>query len=377
MQVEFCKTVLNLRLGGLIMMKFLIQKFKVWLFVTAIVVLGGALAACGAPPQAPGASEASGQAPSVGQESDSQSPAAGESITLKVAGAYPEGNVWHEPIEAFIEEAAKRSGGRLKIEFVGGPEAIPQAQLGESLKRGVIDMTLVPAQFYAADMPEIQIMKLSPLTPEEERTKGVTAYWDELHREKMNARYLNRLGGVMNFHLFLNEPIETADLTGLTIRSAPAYNRFLQSLGAAPVSIPGPEIYSAMQRGVVDGFVYPNLGVTDLALQEVTKYRVIPGFYQIEFVTLVNLDTWNKLPQDLQEIMETIAVEQEKSTAQSFGKLIADEDSLRKSQGMEDITLPDAEAKKLLDAAEETGWAEIEGIVSGDVVEKFQSLYGD
>lgn len=347
--------------------------------LSAVLLLGIMVAACGSPPQAPGASGSNGQSsgsqPS-GQATGGQStPAAGEKVTLKVAGAYAEGNVWHEPIKALISEAARRSGGRLTIEFVGGPEAIPQAQLGESLKRGVIDMTLVPAQFYAPDMPEIQIVKLSPLSPEEERARGVTAYWDELHQKKMNARYLNRLGGVMTFNIFVNQPIETADLKGLTLRSAPAYNTFLQSLGGAPVSIPGPEIYNAVQRRVVDGFIFPNLGVKDLALHEVTKYRVLPGFYQIEFVTLVNLDSWKKLPKDLQELLETIAVEQEKATAVSFGKLVADEEVLRKAAGMQDIVLPEAEAQKLLKAADDAGWAEVRAKVPAEVVEKFQALY--
>lgn len=295
--------------------------------------------------------------------------------TLRIAGAYPEGNIWHEPIEALIEEVATRSDGRLNIEFVGGPEAIPPNQLGEFLRRGVIDMTLVPAQFYASDMPEIQIIKLSTLTPQEERARGVTAYWDELHQQKMNARYLGRLGGVMQFHIFLKNPVDSADLRGLTLRSAPAYNAMLRSLGAAPVIIPGGEIYSALQRGVVDGFVFPNVGVTDLALHEVSGYRLVPGFYQIEFVSLINKDVWNRLPADLQELLEAVSVEQEQATADMFARAIAAEEAVRENAGMRDIILEDEEAAKILRAAEEAGWEDIRGKVGDDVIRKFQAFY--
>ena len=73
------------------------------------------------------------------------------------------------------------------------------------------------------------------------------------------------------------------------------YRDFFSALGATVMQTAPGEVYTALERGVVDGYGWPIGGIFDLNWQEKTKYRVDPGFYDAEVSLIVNLDAWKKL----------------------------------------------------------------------------------
>ena len=81
------------------------------------------------------------------------------------------------------------------------------------------------------------------------------------------------------FHLYLTKPITKPDLTGFKIRITPVYRDFFTALGATVVQTAPGEVYTALERGVVDGYGWPIGGIFDFGWHEKTKYRVDPGFY--------------------------------------------------------------------------------------------------
>ena len=90
------------------------------------------------------------------------------------------------------------------------------------------------------------------------------------------------------FHLYLNKQITAPDLTGLKLRITPVYRDFFQALGATVVQTAPGEVYTSLERGVVDGYGWPITGIFDLGWHEKTKYRVDPGFYTAEVSILIN-----------------------------------------------------------------------------------------
>ena len=106
------------------------------------------------------------------------------------------------------------------------------------------------------------------------------------------------------FHLYLNKPIDKPDLTGLKIRITPVYRDFFQALGATVIQTAPGEVYTALERGVVDGYGWPIGGIFDLDWQEKTKYRVDPGFYDAEVSIIMNRRTWDSSTAEQRAVLD-------------------------------------------------------------------------
>ena len=87
----------------------------------------------------------------------------------------------------------------------------------------------------------------------------------------------------------------------MKIRCSPTNIGFLKKLGAQPIVIPPTEVYTALERGVVDGYVFPAALITDWGWEKLTKYIVNPGFYNGANVVLVNKKKWDEMPDYLQK----------------------------------------------------------------------------
>ena len=105
----------------------------------------------------------------------------------------------------------------------------------------------------------------------------------------------------MPFHIYLNKKIDKLDFTGLKIRVTPVYKDIVEALGGTTVTTAPGEVYTALERGVVDGYGWPVTGIFDLGWEKVTKFRMEPAFYSVEVGVLVNLDTWKGLDRRAEE----------------------------------------------------------------------------
>src|SRR5207247_2439528 len=105
-------------------------------------------------------------------------------------------------------------------------------------------------------------------------------------------RYLAKVVEFTPFHIYLNKKIDKPDLTGLKIRITPVYREFFQSMNAQVMTTAPGEVYTALERGVIDGYGWPIHALFDLNWQEKTKYRVDPGFYNAEVALIINLDKY-------------------------------------------------------------------------------------
>ena len=112
----------------------------------------------------------------------------------------------------------------------------------------------------------------------------------------------------MPFHLYLNKKIDKPDFTGLKIRVTPVYKDFVEALGGTTVTTAPGEVYTALERGVVDGYGWPITGMFDLGWEKVTKYRVEPAFYSVEVGVLVNLDVWKGLNDAQRKVLNDAAL---------------------------------------------------------------------
>jgi TRAP-type C4-dicarboxylate transport system substrate-binding protein len=255
------------------------------------------------------------------------------------------------------QNVATQAPGQLEIKYLGGPEVIPNAEQVEALRNGSVDMVFTTSGYYVSVVPVVDGLNLTEFTPWEERERGVNDFLNKIHNQKVNAEYMGRLGVDLPFMLFLNKPItQVSDLKGLKIRCSPTHIEFLKQVGAQPIFIPPPDVHTALERGVVDGFIWVAGLIRDWGWNEVVKYRLEPGFYTANNVVLINKEVWDKLPANLQKILQESEITAEKAAVDRGQAHVASENAIMEKGGMQLIKLSPAEAKKLKDTAYEALW---------------------
>ncbi|MEK7444654.1 MAG: TRAP transporter substrate-binding protein DctP [candidate division NC10 bacterium] len=282
--------------------------------------------------------------------------AAAQEATLKVVSAFPENSLYVKRLEAWIERVNGEGKGVLRLNFIGGPKAIPTFEVGNAVRTGVVDIAMSTGAFYTNVFPESDALKLTETPVAEQRKSGALDYVGRLWEQKGNMHYLARIVEHQTFHLYLNKKIDRPDLTGLKIRVTPVYRDFFTALGATVMQTAPGEVYTALERGVVDGYGWPIGGIFDLNWHERTKFRVDPGFYDAEVSLIVNLDAWKRLSAAQRDFLTRQALAFEGQN--DFWKKYAEEETRRQAQaGLQVIRLEGAQAKTYLDKAYEAAWA--------------------
>ena len=279
-----------------------------------------------------------------------------QELTVRLVSAFPENQFYVKRTVEWIEKVNKEGKGTLQINFIGGPKAIPTFEVGNAVKTGVVDMGFSTGAFYTNVMPEADILKLSETSAAEQRANGGYDLINKIWAEKANMRYLAKVVEFTPFHLYLNKKIDKPDLTGLKIRITPVYRDFFQAMGASVMTTAPGEVYTALERGVIDGYGWPIHALFDLNWQEKTKFRVDPGFYNAEVSLIMNLDKYKALPAKARQFLdqETLAYEKQND----FWKSYNEQEAKRQAQaGIQTIHFDAATSKQYVEKAKEIGWA--------------------
>ena len=284
--------------------------------------------------------------------------ASAQEVTLKGITSFAEKTFYSRGFERFIEKVNADGKGVIQINYIGGPKAMPPFEVGNALKNGVVDIANVTGAFYTNVMPEADAWKLAERPMAELRKTGGYAYMANIYDQKMNAILLARHIEDNPFHLYLTKPIGKPDLTGLKLRITPVYRDFFQALGATVVQTAPGEVYTALERGVVDGYGWPITGIFDLGWHEKTKFRVDPGFYSAEVSILINKSALAKLNDAQKKVIVDAAAWIEGQAADTVKENAADI-AKQKAAGIEVIDFKGADGEAFRAKAYEAGWAGI------------------
>jgi TRAP-type C4-dicarboxylate transport system substrate-binding protein len=279
-----------------------------------------------------------------------------QEVTLRGVTSFAEKTTYSRGFEKFVERVNAEGKGVVRINYIGGPKAMPPFEVGNALKNGVVDIANVTGAFYTNLMPEADAWKLTQRPMAELRKNGGFDYMANLYAQKLNAVFLARVVDNNPFHLYLNKKIDSPDLKGLKLRITPVYRDFFQALGGTVVQTAPGEVYTALERGVVDGYGWPISGVFDLGWNERTKYRVDPGFYSAEVSILINKGVWDKLNDKQKAVLQKAAEQAEAEAVPDFTKENASETERQAKAGIQAITFDAANTKRYVDEAYKAGW---------------------
>ena len=281
-----------------------------------------------------------------------------QETTLRVVSAFSENTQYVKNLEGFIGKVNNAGKGVVHLNFIGGPKAMPPFEVGNAVRTGVVDLALTTGAFYTNIMPEADALKLTQLPATELRKNGGHDLINKIWNEKANMVYLARITDYSPFHLYLTKKIDKPDLAGLKIRITPVYRDFFQALGATVVQTAPGEVYTALERGVVDGYGWPITGIFDLGWEKVTKFRMEPPFYSVEVNVLVNLETWKSLNDAQRKLLNDAALWLEGLDSEKEAVITA-ERARQAAAGIQALDFGPAASQAFLKRAYDVAWQSV------------------
>jgi len=243
---------------------------------------------------------------------------AGEPIIWKMQTAWPETSdmILHFQ-KPFADLVKGRSNGRLEIKWMPLNAILGAEDIFGGCSKGVVQGGCSVGAYHSRVVPEAFVgfgLPFNFATYDHAydfwyryKNMAFLKMLDQAYREKG----VHLLAGVAYGETFhTNFPVTSVDdIKKRKIRAVGSAGHFTKALGGSPVSLPMGETYMALQRGTVDGTLGPVQGVRTFRLMEVVKYTSLPpvrlGFVEI----YCSLDAYNKLPSDLQKIVDEAAIE--------------------------------------------------------------------
>ena len=278
------------------------------------------------------------------------SSAAAQETTLSAVLFVPPNTTFGEIFVRFIDHVNKEGKGLVQLRLAGGPNAIPTFEQGNAIKNGVVDVASVPPTFYTNLCPECDAQILAPLTTPQLKK---TAFWEALQKytgQKLNAHLLSAYGDGVNFHIWTSKPLPNNSFKGMRLRTTPNYAPFFETLGVSQVTTAPGEVLTALERGVVDGYGWPAIGMFDLGWGPHTKYRVDPGFYNVVVNILVNQNKWRALREDQRAFLNRMADWLEEENVRWVKERLAADDKRIKESGIQIINMGPEQRKVAYDA---------------------------
>jgi TRAP-type C4-dicarboxylate transport system substrate-binding protein len=284
--------------------------------------------------------------------------AVAQEVTLRAVSAFAENTQFSKGFERFIQKVNADGKGVVQINYIGGPRAMPPFEVGNAVRTKVVDMANVTGAFYTNLMPEADGFKLVNKPMSAQRKDGTWEFINQLHNQKMNVQYLASQFRNVPFHIYLNKKIDKLDFTGLKIRVTPVYKDIVEALGGTTITTAPGEVYTALERGVVDGYGWPVTGIFDFGWEKVTKFRLDPAFYGAEVNVLVNLDVWKGLSDAQRKVLNDAALWLEALDQENVAGNKAEIERQTRA-GIQPIDFGPAESKKFLDQANDVAWQSV------------------
>ncbi len=212
---------------------------------------------------------------------------------------------------ALADRVRELSGGRLDIKVFPPGGMVPSFEVWDALRKGVFEMTQHYLVYWSGKEPAFKAAQEWPAC--NDPLQGVIWIYHYGGMEitnKMTLKYGVRYIGATPMereHIWSKKPVKgVADLKGLKMRAAGVAAESFALMGASIVTVPGGEIYQALERGVIDAceFTFPTVNYA-YGFHEVTKYIAMPtysggGWYD----WMVNEKAWAELPDDLKKIVD-------------------------------------------------------------------------
>ncbi|MFC1868812.1 TRAP transporter substrate-binding protein [Thermodesulfobacteriota bacterium] len=249
-----------------------------------------------------------------------------------------------------LKAIEKKSGGRLKFTYRGGPESMKVFAQAMGVQKGAVDMCITSPAFYGKMVKGMGIMFLSTTPVASHRKTGAYDFIDKQYR-KIGLKFLYMVPkeqGTM-FHFFTKKHItKPADFRGLSLAGTGYFDAIGPMLGMTPIGMKMFEQYSALDKGLVNVIRGGLDSVLGFKFYEVAKYIIKPGFGSAPASLFMNLKKWNSIPKDLQDLLVDSLYEMAPATEAKHNKIIKKATKIALAKGMKIVEFKGAVRERYL-----------------------------
>ncbi len=240
--------------------------------------------------------------------------AVAKSYKLTYSNFFPPTHIQSKLAESWCQEVEKRTGGKVKVDYYPGQTLTKAKQCYDGTVEGLSDIGFSVLAYTRGRFPVISAVDL-PLgyTSGQAATKIVNMVYNKYKPKEfkdVQVMYLHAHGPGL-VHTKSKAVRKMEDMQGLKFRGHGTSALVVKALGGTPVPKPMPETYEMLQKGVVDGAVYPFESNKGWKLGEVTHYATAAfgAAYTTSFFVVMNKDRWDDLPADIQKTITQINLE--------------------------------------------------------------------
>lgn len=213
-------------------------------------------------------------------------------------------------LQKWADEIKEATNGRVEITVYAGGTIAAMGDALDAVKQRTCDMAMVYTNIFAGQFPLTDVVSL-PMIGIDNAVQATNVLWDlmeedaDLQAELSGFKVLN-LNTNANNLIGSSKPVSTlADMKGLKVRvSAGTPADMAVAWGATPMTFAPSDIFQSIEKGVIDAYMIDFPGVDSYALYEVTPYYTDMPFFCSPFALLMNKDSWNEIPEDLQKIID-------------------------------------------------------------------------
>ena len=244
-------------------------------------------------------------------------------IKLTYSNFFPPTHIQSKLAESWCKEVEKRTNGKVKVEYYPGQTLTKAKQCYDGVVQGLSDVGFGVLAYTRGRFPVMSAVDLPLGYPSGMvATEVVNTVYEKFHPKELSdteVMYLHAHGPGL-IHTKGKAVRRLEDMKGLKLRGHGTSAQIVKALGGTPVPMPMPETYQAIQKGVVDGSVYPFEANKGWKLGEVVDYCTadFSAAYTTSFFVVMNKDKWNALPADVKQTIREINKEWEKKHGEAW-----------------------------------------------------------
>lgn len=313
----------------------------------------------------------------------------GDPIVLRVAHHEPAASDFNKAWEEFGKQLEEKTNGQCKLELYPAEQLGKGADMVSMVTNNITDIGWIVSAFFPGQFPVTEVLNL-PMLGVPSSVVASKSLWQLYEENEDMQKEWSQGMHVITFsasgYQFLatkdKRVVVPDDAKGLKIRVAGAMpSRFIEAIGASPVSMPPPDMYEALDKGVIDGAGADWNMINSFKFQDVMKYAMDMPLVSVPHGIVMNQQVWDGLPDDIKKAFDELGgVAGTELFGMAFdGASQSIMDNFLAQEGREVVAISDADKAKWQDAAKPV-WDEWVansdklGLDGQAILENFQSI---